>query len=450
MQISNYIIFGVAEAYILLSAICVFLLMHTRNLKKLVLRLQEKSQQLIQDLRQTKAAHALTQSQLKSAASSYKKHINDQLLLTRQYHQKLGPGQDIALDLNTEVPLARQVAAFRHAVLIAEKEAIHASDSEAPKWGILEQKFSQLMQFYQTTDANDNAAPDDAPPPGEDQTALESQIEALQQALENSKKRVENLEKFKKLFFDMEKQWKQAKEQAGQYHEQLSALASQVDNKETYESLLTQYYHAYDDVGKILNSGTDTGENTIVIEQAPARTETSSIEITQVDKRAANELKHLRKVAQDQHNIINELHQKLAGTKTLEEKDEVLQELNEQLKRQTQFVTEAETCIHLLENELSNTVNKVNELETELKNVYSELQHMPKMQTMIQQFTIESKEMLEGLATLERENEELIAQLKNDHTGNPEMLDQMKRELSTLQGQYAELEEQYLELRMQN
>ncbi|MEJ2415621.1 MAG: hypothetical protein P8Y45_01545 [Exilibacterium sp.] len=446
MQISNYIIFGVAEAYILLSAICVFLLMHTRNLKKMVLRLQEKTQQLIQDLRQTKAAHALTQSQLKSVASSYKKHINDQLLLTRQYHQKLGAGQDIALDLNTEAPLARQVAAFRHAVLIAEKEAIHASDNEAPKWGILEQKFSQLIQFYKTTDAND----DDAPPPSEDQTALESQIETLQQALENSKKRVENLEKFKKLFFDMEKQWKQAREQAGGYHEQLSALASQVDNKETYESLLTQYYRAYDDVGKILNSGTGTGEDTIVIEQAPARTKTSSIEITQVDKRAANELKQLRKVAEDQHNIINELQQKLAGTKTLEEKDEVLEELNEQLKRQTQFVKEAETCIQLLENELSNAVNKVNELETELENVYSDLQHMPKMQTMIQQFTVESKEMLEGLATLERENEELIAQIENDHSGNPQVLDQMKRELSTLQGQYAELEERYLELRMQN
>jgi len=103
-----------------------------------------------------------------------------------------------------------------------------------------------------------------------------------------------------------------------------------------------------------------------------------------------------------------------------------------------------------LETELSSSMQRAIELETQLSAAGDDLGHIPKMKSMIQQFTEESKEMLKGLTHLERENERLIAQLQNgEQAGSAKQFEEMQQELLTLQAQYAELEERYLELRMQ-
>jgi chromosome segregation ATPase len=155
-------------------------------------------------------------------------------------------------------------------------------------------------------------------------------------------------------------------------------------------------------------------------------------------------------VAEDQHSIIETLRQKLSKASTKEEKDAIINDLSHQLDQQTRYVQESETCIKLLEDELSNALDKINQLEDNLQKADSKLSHIPNMQCMIQQFTEESKDMLHTLASLEQENNTLLSKLNSsDSNSSSATVDKLQKELLSAQQEYAELEERYLELRMQ-
>lgn len=429
MQLTNFALLGIIEGFAALLVICGFLVFYARNLKGVIKGLQEKLGKVIGDLKATKAQVKEMQAEM-DPASNYLKQINDQLLITRSHHESLEAGQDIALDLNPETPKERHVAAFRHALLIAEKEALHASDSEKPDWQILEGRLGQLIDFYRGS----ATATEDAQDYNRD----------LLEQIQTAEKRIENLEKFKKLYFDMEGQWAQAKSQAQDYFEQLSAMAGNVSetDKASFESVLENYHQVYDGVSGLMESGID-------IEQS-SKTKTSVVEITQQDNRSQEELRKLRNVAAEQHEIIAELQKKLQNANTLEEKDSVIYELNQQLERQTRFVQESETCIQLLEDELNAHIDTISKLQSTLDNAddSSELE-LQQMKSTISQFTQESKDMLKALAKLEQENEQLADLMTQNGDSNSD-LEGSNEELKDLKKQYAELEERYLELKMQS
>lgn len=424
MQVSNFVLFGAIETLFILLMLSVGLVFYTRNLKGVIKGLQDKLSKLIGDLKESKATVREMQTEL-DPANAYRNQINDQLQTTREYHLTLAANQDIALDLNTEVPLERQVAAFRHAMLIAEKEALHASEDENPDWSILQSKLSQLIQFYQASNTDTD---DSAEPIGE--------LNQLQEELNASKKRVDNLEKFKKLFFEMESKWSDAKNKADNFHQELSSMAADVADPAGFNNTLNNYHKVYDDISDMLTSAGDKNENS----------RTNTIEITRDDPQAQNEIRKLRSVAADQHKIIAELERKLQSAETVEQKDSVIQELSDQLQRQTRFVQESETCIQLLEEELHTALEQLAQLEN-LSNSDSEEENK-KLRTMVKKFSSESKGMLQKIDELEQANRQLQTQPNSGNSA--EELQVAQQELLNLQTQYAELEEHYLELKMKS
>ena len=392
MQISNLAFISAIEVFVVLLFACVLLLIYTRNLKSLLTALQGKLAQLIKELKKSKAAYRDIKQKLQSETSpnnAYKKQINDQLLLTRQYHLTLGATQDIALDLNVKAPLDRQMAAFRHAVLIAEKEALYASETQTPNWIILQSKLEQLVQFYQSKKTDPT-----------DENSQDTDKEALQDTINTQKKRIENLEKFKKLFFDMEKQWNEAKQQAQNYHQQLSGMAAHVEDKESFNNILDQYHTVYDRVSDMI-------EHTAASDGPRINT----LEITKMDPRSQSEINKLRNVAADQHRIISELERKLQEAKSIEEKDAVMNDLSEQLQRQTRFVQESETCIKLLEDELNRAMQQISDIEAPPVESDDTKNQNKNLKNMVEQFSLESKEMLQSIERLEQENKQLLGQL---------------------------------------
>lgn len=426
MQVSNWIIFGAAEIFAVLVIVCVFLLFHTRGLKGLVRRLQDKIQDLVADLKQAKAdvKKAQAQSDPREAYIAQLDHLIDQ---TRDFHSGLNPDRDIALDLSNDSPLPRQVAALRFAALVSEKEAVLASETSTPNWVTLEDKFTQLVNFFRT-----QAAP--AENDSEDTAAL-------RQELDSSLQRVENLEKFKALFFQMEDQWRDAKQQADDYYEQLSGIQVGGDQQASFNDLLSNYNNVYNQVGQSIQQGVSTGS-------AQPRTVTNTIEITKTDTRAQNELKQLRSVAEEQHRLINELQNRLRNASSPAEKDAVIKDLQEQLGRQIRFVQESETCIQLLENEISQANAQLQAMETDKAELAEQLAQIPAMQTAIAEYTEESKEMLKTIDRLEQENSQLVTQVEAS-SSESQASSSESEELAKLKQQYAELEARYLELRMQ-
>ena len=452
MQISNFVLFGVIELYIVLIAVCIYLLMHTRSLKKLVKRLQDKLEDMIGDVKTARRDTKSLREQIDSSspAELARKLVNDQIQHTRDHHDSLDAGQNIALDLGLDNPLPRRTAALRHAILIAEKESLHASPDGKPNWTILELKLDQLLQFF-----NFKPKDQEKTEPAADPNAIAN----LQQELEASQKRIENLEKFKKLFFDMEDQWRSAKKQAEDYFQQLSAMSGDVTDQGAFEEILTNYNNVYNQVGQTIEiaAGGDrprpSAGDTIIVEAS--RKPASIIEVNKTDPRTLHELKQLRSVAADQHRIIAELQRKLTTTTTSEEKVNMVAELNEQLTRQSRFVQESETCMKLLEDELERSMQAASALRDQLSVSNEESGKVPRLQALVQQFSTESKEMLETITQLERDSEQMEAQTltgggTSAAASNADSLAELQQQLLDAQSQYAELEERYLDLKMQS
>jgi len=460
MEISNFVLLGIIELYILLIAFVIYLLVHARGLKKLIKRLQEKLEEMIVDVKTARKEAKEAKAKLSDNTPSEiaRSFIDKQIEITREHHDSLNAGQNIALDLGLDNPLPRRTAALQHAILIAEKEAFHASKNGKPNWTILETKFDQLLQFF-----NFKPAGGEAQAPAEVDT---SELDNLKQELEANQKRIENLEKFKKLFFDMEDQWRAAKKQAEEYYQQLSAMSGQVTDTEAFENLLENYNSVYDSIGQTIevaaggqNAPRSGSGDTIIVEGGGKRS-ISTIEITKADPRTQSELKQLRSVAADQHKIIAELQRKLSSTSSAEEKANMVADLNEQLSRQSRFLKESETCMQLLEDELNRTMQEASDLRSELSAKGGDLEKLPKLEALVQQFSGESKDMLETISRLEQENEQLTAQtsVSGEGGGQPapasggdgEAMAELQQKLLDSQSQYAELEERYLDLKMQS
>jgi predicted nucleic acid-binding Zn-ribbon protein len=161
-------------------------------------------------------------------------------------------------------------------------------------------------------------------------------------------------------------------------------------------------------------------------------------------------------VAADQHRIINQLQKKLMDAKTTEEKELVIEELQQQLQRQTRFVQESETCVQLLEEELNKAQDELNVKEKMLKETSTLGEENQIIKSTLQSFTLESKDMMHNINELEKENIDLKKNIEVTLTKAPvaEPADTaseivaIQSEFMDLKKQYAELEEKYLELKL--
>jgi hypothetical protein len=266
------------------------------------------------------------------------------------------------------------------------------------------------------------------------------------QNIEAAKKRIENLEKFKRLFFDMEKQWGEAKSNAQDYYAQLLALSEGVHDQGQFNKVLESYHGVYDGIQ----------HNITQIVQNPDGLH-KTINITRQDPRAAEEIVKLRNVAADQHRIINDLQRKLLAADTAEAKELIINELQQQLQRQIRFVQESEACIQLLEDELAKAHEEISFQEKSLDETSALNEENKQIKNALHSFTLESKDLISNINDLEDENN----LLKNHQAATPQTPiaqvatkevspdnKKIQSELIDLKKQYAELEEKYLDLKL--
>lgn len=414
MQVPNAIIAVAAEICLAMAVGSALLFIHARKLKSLVRRQQEKLLELLKDVA---PAVAVTPPQ-PAPTQSYKSYLNQELEATSQQFSSLSDNGDITQEQSADSPLRLQILALRYAFLRAEELGTTETIGTPEYWSIFEQTLSPLLKQGQEVDA---ANPE------------------LAAELETARKRIENLEKFKRLFFDMEKQWNEAKIKANDYYMQLMALSDGVSDRESFTSVLESYNNVYDNINQQFID---------LSQPQPGKT----IHITRQDPRAADEIIKLRNVAADQHRIINQLQRKLIEAKTTEDKEIVIQELQQQLQRQTRFVQESETCVQLLEDELSKVHQELSNMEKELGASHTLSEENLRMKTTLQSFTLESKDLMQNIDSLEKENS-LLKQGQDQvspvlpQTGSTE-LKKIQSDYMQLQHQYAELEEKYLELKL--
>lgn len=419
MQVPNAIVVVAAEINIVLVISTVIFFIHSRKLKSLVRRQQEK---LIALLQAEKNSPAETPTAAPVASESYKSYLHKELDTTAAQFDADASGLDIALELPSDSPLFHRVLALRYAFLRAEELGTTEQAGTTEYWNIFLQTLSPLLTL----------------------NAEGSNAELIAE-LDTAKKRIENLEKFKRLFFDMEKQWGTAQANAQDYYSQLLALSEGVSDRQAFNDVLENYHGVYDSIQQNI---------TQVIQNQDSRGQHKTINITRQDPRAADEIMKLRNVAADQHRIINDLQRKLIEATTAEEKEAVIHELQSQLQRQTRFVHESETCIQLLEDELAKAHEEISLKEKSLDDNNLLNEENKQIKNALHNFTLESKDLINSISELEDENDSLKQNMHQAaSTQNPTKeisadVKKIQTELIDLKQQYAELEEKYLDLKL--
>ena len=411
MQVPTLVLIVAIEIYLALLIATFALLYFSFKQKKLIKRQQHKLTELIDTVKNI-------QSPELPPSATYKQFIYEQLDITQERFNFLAPRSDISGIQPLDVPLNQRIVALRYAFLRAEELGTTAVQGSEGYWDIFKQTLEPLLQSTQENSSADSSE------------------------LETYKKRVENLEKFKKLFFDLEKRWNEAQANAQGYYNELYAMADSVADRERYEALLGRYNDSYNDINHYIHSTSNAING--------ASQENKTINIIRQDPRAAEEIMKLRNVAADQYRVISNLQRKLEDAVTAEEKDLVIKELEQQLQRQVRFVQESDTCVQLLEEELNKANEKIAEQEQQLDSDHDLEEENQRIKQTLEDFTQESKELLENIEELEKENDELKHSLDESvptTNGASNNMETIQTEFAELRKQYAELEEKYLELK---
>lgn len=420
MQIPTLIIAVAIEIYIALLIATIVLLIHSFKQKKIIRRQQNKMREMIEIIKTVEAPAQIP-------AKPYKQFVYEQLELTQDRFNLLAPRSDIAAIQPSDGPLNQRIVALRYAFLRAEELGTTATQGSEGYWDIFQQTLEPLLPLD--------------PEPALD-TIAEADLNIDSDELETYKKRVENLEKFKKLFFDLEKRWNEAQASAQGYYNELYAMADGIEDKERYEYLLGQYGESFNGMSEHIYSTSSA------ITGQPV--ENKTINIIRQDPRAAEEIMKLRNVAADQYRVISSLQRKLEEAVTAEEKDLVIKELEQQLERQRRFVQESDTCVQLLEEELNKANEKIAQQEELIDSDHHLEEENQRIKETLHSFTRESKDLLVNLEELEKENDQLktdLEQQQPEGDQEPANMQQFQSEMSALRKQYAELEEKYLELK---
>lgn len=412
MQVPTLMLVVAIEIYSALLIATFALLFFSFKQKKLIRRQQNKLKELLELVKNPRTP-------LIPPGKPYQQYLHEQLDITQSRLDFLAPrNNSLANPMNA--PINQRIVMLRHAFLRAEESATSAIQGSEGYWDMFKRALEPFLQ------------------PATEASPMETGSE-----LETYKKRVENLEKFKKLFFDLENRWNEAQANAQGYYNELYSMADGVADQERYKLLLGRYNDSYNDISHYIYSAGDA------LNGVPQDSKT--INIIRHDPRAAEEILKLRNVAADQYRIISNLQRKLEEAVSAEEKDLVIKELEQQLQRQIRFVQESDTCVQLLEDELNKANEKIAAQELLLDKEHHLEEENQRIKETLQEFTRESKDLLVNIETLEKENDELKHSLDeaapatdNSHQRN---IAQIQIEFAELRKQYAELEEKYLELK---
>ncbi len=364
MELSRWLVAGIVELYLVLLLLCVFLLFNIKSLRKLVRSLRDKVKNLLDELNQARSDNRELIEQKALAelkadpAPNFRDQLQKQIDLTQEFHDELPGSQTIDRYLDPIHPIQRQSLALRHAVLSAELEAQDADGDVHPNWALLQKSFGGLINFYKEKFSSFNK-PESTPSP-ETSPAPEP---ALNTGISTDEQCVTDL-----------------------LIEAAGGMAP--DNLEV---LLERYRSS-----AVRKDPDELPANT------PAPTKASPDD-------SAQDLANLRALAEKQRQTILELQKRIQSTAEPVDLKNLVEDLNGQLNRQSQFMKESESCIRLLENELEMANAKIEQLKHQ-KRTPSDTETPSKSER--QELTQQNEQLRKRVKQQDAEIEQLIAQLQ--------------------------------------
>lgn len=408
MGTEHFIVILAAEALLACIFVIGLVLLKYRRLQKLIAQLRAR-------------LHTLSERQRENLAKPppqipYGERLDEQIGATVDYHRSLGSSRDIALDLAHAPPSNRRTAALRHAFLLAEKEA--TANNDDTNWTALTDRYEQLLPLRRAR------APEQATG-----AQLQEDLDQVESELQQARKRIANLERFKTMYLELEERWERCKVKANGHYSALQSMALKTGQSDGFNDLLEQYHSSYQDVDTV-----------------PQDDQASSDTAGGAPSDQLHELHRLRSMTADQHRIISELQDRLTASSVVEEKAVIVNSLQNELSKQARFLRESETCIQLMEDELANANRQLVQLRERANQTAPLITEIKSLRE-----TGETKDQIIG--SLQQEIRRLSKELKNAEQSPPDDKQEvrgLRKELSALQSNYNDLEEKFLSLKLKD
>jgi hypothetical protein len=458
IEISQVLVIFSVEAMLVLAAVAAVMFLMFRAKKKqfdsLLSEMAEKEESELFD-EDSEGAEEKQNRFTPEYEMNYKQFIEDAAENTKE-HYKLCFNKKVELDAKSSVD--EQIIALRHIFLSAEK-ALFRYDDQTPKfWEQLKGRLKGIITTY-------------TPEETEDTGVSSEQVDAL-------KKRIENLEMFKKLFFEMQSKMMAIQKEGEEIHKQAQGLVDNMDDGDERQGLLDRYQNSFNSIGEAVDSGLTVINNSKANE---------SHKQTIVINQNLDEMKKLKDFSNDQHHLITKLKGKLQDLENGEADDipASMKHVTDQLNQLERALKESEMCVGMLESDYEQAVDSFEKEIDELKTENAELiakgtpEDDAKAKELLTQFAKENKELMSCIGTLEDENDALsseskklktklrskikalkIAKAKAGKSSSPqassggggndaelkEELSKKDNEIMKLQDEYASLEAQYLDV----
>ena len=255
-------------------------------------------------------------------------------------------------------------------------------------------------------DEAENSDSDDTPDPFDTSS---DDIEELRERLERANKRIKNLETYKRLFLELQKQVRETHKETTDLNQQIEKQLVDSDENDEVIQLLRREREYLEQLGY------SVGE----VESAPKFDTIAQLNnehanmLSNALKRSEEELRNLKKANKEQFETIMRLKtalDKIEDSGELDSKSEATQEATKAMEKLEISMRDQDMCIKMLEEENEAAHERIVALETKISNMEEEVKQNDQLRNTMQQFTRDSQEMMSCIAVLESEIEEIREQ----------------------------------------
>lgn len=304
-------------------------------------------------------------------------------------------------------------------MILAELSALENSNEADVTWEKIKNELTPLIENYLNL-------------PAQPATGDVEDNDGSQALLENANQRIENLEKFKQLYFDLQNNMSKSVKEIEVLNHQIAGLAEGSDKYADIMAIIEKNKTHYINMGQII--GMDSGQH----HDSVADKMDYSDELINERK---DEIKRLKSQIAQQFEEIWKLQTSMSSQSGEKVSSEQLAKGIETYERQ---LKDAELCIETMDMEIQTLMSEISNLKHKLE----EKADVAEVGTTAQEPSEAIKEKDQMIARFAQESKELMAcitGLEDSNTEQSDIIKELEEKYAKLETDYASMEAKYLE-----
>ncbi len=314
------------------------------------------------------------------------------------------------------------IAGFQ--TMTAQLSALENSNDPETAWSKIQNELTPLFNNYL------------APVLAANSSSLDSD-DSLQTQLDNANKRIENLQQFKQLYFDLQAKLSNSVADIEALNYQLEEAAQDSDSADAIRLIIEKNKTHYLEMGQMIGMDKEHHHESVA----------SSMDYSEaIINERKDEIKRLKHQIAQQFEDIWSLQKRMSGTSGEAPAPE---ELNAGIETISRNLKDAEMCIETMDMEIQTLTSEISNLKHQLKDKSSApadaQQVQAEQETIMARHAQESKEMMNCITGLEDDNQsqcQRIKELEEKLASGSEF----KEKYLQLQAEYSAMEAKYLDV----